>query len=49
MEEHDGPYPKSTPPKATKRPTKMAGHALPASESGLASLSDFIMNGSLWK
>lgn len=28
------PYPKRTPPKATKRPTRMAGKAEPAAPSG---------------
>ena len=29
-------YPNRTPPKATKKPMTMAGHALPATPSGLA-------------
>jgi hypothetical protein len=33
--EHPRTYPKRTPPKATKKPMAMAGHALPASLAGL--------------
>lgn len=37
-------YPNRTPPNATKAPTQMAGHALPASSLGLA-IDSFAMVG----